>query len=177
MKQIVLLRAVNVGGRNKLAMPALRDALVGAGMRDVVTYVQSGNVVLDSDAPPQELARECRRLIAERFELDVDVLARTRAELAKVVAGDPLGEVAEQPKLYQVSFCESEPSAESIEALGAYAAEGERIVAIGREVYAWFPGGVGRSKLAARLGGQALGVTATARNWTTVGKLLALAGG
>jgi uncharacterized protein (DUF1697 family) len=177
MRQIVLLRAVNVGGRNKLAMPALRDALGEAGMRDVATYVQSGNVVLDSDAPPDELARECRRLIADRFELDVDVLARTRAELAEVVARDPLGDVAQDAKLYQVSFCANEPSAESIEALAEHAADGERIVAIGREVYAWFPGGVGRSKLAARLGGRALGVTATARNWTTVTKLLALAGG
>jgi uncharacterized protein (DUF1697 family) len=177
VKQIVLLRGVNVGGRNKLAMPALREALASAGMREVVTYVQSGNVVLDSDAAPDELARECKRLIADSFGLDVDAVARKRAELAKVVRRDPLGGVAEQPKLYQVSFCSAAPPKDAIEKAVAHAVEGERVVAHGREIYAWFPHGVGRSKLAAQLSRQNLGVVATARNWTTVTKLLELAGG
>jgi len=66
MRQVVLLRGVNVGGRNKLAMPALRAALELAGMENVTTYVQSGNVVLDSAAKPDALARACEAVIAER---------------------------------------------------------------------------------------------------------------
>jgi uncharacterized protein (DUF1697 family) len=175
VKQIVLLRGVNVGGRNKLAMPALRGALEDAGMGEVSTYVQSGNVVLDSAAKPDALARTCKKLIAKRFGLDVGVLVRTRAELAKVLARDPLGDVAEQEKLYQVTFCASRPAKDALAKLAERAVEGERLVAHGREIYAWFPHGVGRSKLAAQLARQDLGVLATARNWTTVKKLLALA--
>jgi uncharacterized protein (DUF1697 family) len=175
MRQVVLLRGVNVGGRNKLAMPALRAALEHAGMAHVTTYVQSGNVVLDSAAEPDALARECEAVIAERFDLQVAAVARTRAELADVVAHDPLGRVAESEKLYQVTFCAKAPGEQALAKVAERAVEGERIVARGREIYAWFPHGVGRSKLAAQLSRQDLGVVATARNWTTVTRLLALA--
>jgi len=175
VKQIVLLRGVNVGGRNKLAMPALRVALETAGMDDVITYVQSGNVVLDSAAKPDPLARACEGVIAAEFGLEVDVVVRTRAELSAVVERDPLGDVAEHEKLYQVTFCAQEPAEDALAEIAERAVEGERIVAHGREIYAWFPHGVGRSKLAAKLSQQDLGVVATARNWTTVNKLLALA--
>jgi uncharacterized protein (DUF1697 family) len=176
MRQVVLLRGVNVGGRNRLAMPALRAALEHAGMEDVTTYVQSGNVVLDSAAKPDALARACEAVIAERFGLQVAAVARTRAELAAVVAHDPLGGVAESEKLYQVTFCAKAPDEQALAKVAERAVEGERIVARGREIYAWFPHGVGRSKLAAQLGRQDLGGVATARNWTTVTRLLALAG-
>jgi uncharacterized protein (DUF1697 family) len=177
VKQIVLLRGVNVGGRNKLAMPALRDALEAAGMDDVVTYVQSGNVVLDSAAKADALARVCEGVIADAFALHVGVVVRTRAELAKIVARDPLGDVAAQEKLYQVTFCAQKPAKDALAKVAERAVEGERLIAHGREIYAWFPHGVGRSKLAAQLGRQDLGVLATARNWTTVKELLELASG
>jgi uncharacterized protein (DUF1697 family) len=176
MRQVVLLRGVNVGGRNKLAMPALRAALEQAGMEDVTTYVQSGNLVLDSDARPDALARACEAVIAERFDLQVAAVARTRAELADVVTHDPLGGVAASEKLYQVTFCAKAPDEQALAKVAERAVDGERIVARGREIYAWFPHGVGRSKLAAQLSRQDLGVVATARNWTTVTRLLALAG-
>jgi uncharacterized protein (DUF1697 family) len=176
VKQIVLLRGVNVGGRNKVAMPALRNALEAAGMKNVVTYVQSGNVVLDSALKPDALARACEEVIADEFKLDVGVVVRTRTELAKIVERNPLGDVAEQDKLYQVTFCSQKPAKAAFAKVAERAVEGERLLAHGREIYAWFPHGVGRSKLAAQLGKQDLGVLATARNWTTVNKLLALAG-
>ena len=175
MRQVVLLRGVNVGGRNKLAMPALRAALEQAGMEGVTTYVQSGNVVLDSAAKPDSVARACEAVIAERFGLQVSAVVRTRDELAAVVAHDPLGGVADSEKLYQVTFCAKAPDEQALAKVAERAVEGERIVARGREIYAWFPHGVGRSKLAAQLGRQDLGVVATARNWTTVTRLLALA--
>jgi uncharacterized protein (DUF1697 family) len=175
VKQIVLLRGVNVGGRNKLAMLALREALQAAGMENVLSYVQSGNVVLDSAAKPDALARACEDVIADRFGMDVGVLVRTRTELAKIVERNPLGDVAERDKLYQVTFCSEKPAKAALAKVAERAVEGERLLAHGREIYAWFPHGVGRSKLAAQLGKQDLGVLATARNWTTVNKLLELA--
>jgi uncharacterized protein (DUF1697 family) len=171
----VLLRAINVGGRNRLAMPALREALEDANMREVSTYVQSGNVVLDADDAPDELARRCEALIAERFELDVAAVVRTRAELERIVRRNPLGDVADQSKLYQVSFCAKEPSKQAVREASERAVEGEQLIAHGREIYAWFPHGIGRSRLAVALADRALGGGATARNWTTVRKLLELA--
>ena len=177
MRQVILLRGINLGPRNRVSMPELREALAAAGYTDVVTYVQSGNVVVTSRKTPARVASECRRLIEERFGLDIAVVVRTRAELARIVARNPLGDVATNPKRYQVSFLDAKPSRATVERLQALAAGSERFAAIGKELYAWHPAGVARSKLWAALAGQSLGVTATARNWTTVTKLLELAGG
>jgi uncharacterized protein (DUF1697 family) len=174
-RQIVLLRGVNLGSRNRVAMPKLREALADAGFNDVRTYLQSGNVVLSSRATPERVARKCKRAIADRFGLDIDVVVRTPAELARVVKRNPLGDVAVNPKRYQVSFLAAKPNRRILSKLGEAAAASERYVLIGRELYAWHPDGVGRSKLGALLAGPVLGVTATARNWATVTRLLALA--
>jgi uncharacterized protein (DUF1697 family) len=173
--RIVLLRGINLAGRNRIAMPALRDALAGAGFDDARTYLQSGNVVFSSGLSAGKLAEECGRLIKKQFGLDIDVVVRTRDQLAKVVKLDPLGDVAVDPKRYQVSFLDGKLRRETVEKLEAVALESERFVVFGREVYAWHPSGVARSKLWALLAGRGLGVTATARNWTTVTKLLELA--
>jgi uncharacterized protein (DUF1697 family) len=172
---VVLLRGINVGRGNRIAMPALRELFERAGFDGVRTYVQSGNVVLSSDVSPAELEREAERLVAERFGFDVDVIARTRDELAAVVARNPLGDVAVEPKRYQVSFLERELEPERVAELEAAAAPTERLVALGRELYAWHPDGVARSRLWAKLAGTGLGVKATARNWNTVTTLLAMA--
>jgi uncharacterized protein (DUF1697 family) len=146
-------------------MPALRELLSSEGFDDVRTYVQSGNVVLSSDRSPASVGAQAERLIVERFGFEVDVIVRT-------VARNPLGDVAVDPKRYQVSFLEAEPDPEVVSQIAGYAAHSERLVAIGRELYAWHPAGVARSKLWAKLAGNKLGVRSTARNWTTVATLL-----
>jgi uncharacterized protein (DUF1697 family) len=175
MRHVVLLRGINMGAHNRIAMPQLRELLSGAGFEDVRTYLQSGNVVLSSDLSPAQLAQRCQQLIGERFGLEIDVVVRTRDELGQVVRRNPLGTVAHEPKRYQVSFCSAKPDREIVRKLAERAVEPERFVAIGRELYAWHPAGVARSKLWAQLAGKSLGVTATARNWSTVTKLLELA--
>jgi uncharacterized protein (DUF1697 family) len=175
--QILLLRGINLGPHKRVAMPELRSLLTDAGFEDVRTYVQSGNVVLSSDRAPAELGSEAERLIAERFGFEVAVIVRTRDELAEVVRRNPLAEDAVNPKRYQVSFCEREPDPEAVERAAALALPSERLIAIGREVYGWHPEGIGRSKLWGKLAGDGLGVSATARNWTTVTTLLAMASG
>jgi uncharacterized protein (DUF1697 family) len=158
-------------------MPRLRSVLEDAGFGDVATYVQSGNVVLSSGDSAAKVARAVERLVKKEFGLEIPVVVRTRAQLAAVVKHDPLGNVAKNPKRYQVSFLEKKPSAALVQKLEEVAAPAERVVAHGREIYAWHPEGVARSKLWAALAGKGLGVTATARNWTTVTKLLELADG
>jgi uncharacterized protein (DUF1697 family) len=172
---IVLLRGINLGARNRISMPELREALEEAGYDDVRTYLQSGNVVLTSTSSAKKVARDCEQVIADRFGLEIDVVVRTRNELAKVVERNPLGRVAKDPKRYQVSFLEAKPTAKTVRELEDVAAASEKLVSHGRELYAWHPKGVARSKLWARLAGKNLGTTARARNWTTVTKLLELA--
>ena len=174
-RQVALLRGVNVGSHNRIPMSALRDRLGDAGFDDVATYLQSGNVVLASTLKPAELEAECRRVIADAFGLDVDVLVRTRAQLAAIVRKNPLRAVATDAKRYQVTFLPKRPRPEVVRKLETLAAGGEELVVSGRELYAWHPNGIGRSKLAARIAGKDLGVVATSRNWATVTTLLELA--
>jgi uncharacterized protein (DUF1697 family) len=169
-----LLRGINIGPRNRISMGELRAALAEAGYDDVKTYLQSGNVVL---ADAKDPARKLERLIAERFGLQIPVVVRTRVQLAAVVRANPLGKVATDPKRYQVSFLDGTLKPAVVAKLEDVAVPEERFVVRGREVYAWHPAGVARSKLWAMLAGRSLGVTATARNWATVLALLELAGG
>lgn len=170
-RQIVLLRGVNVGPHRRVAMSDLRAAFEDAGFEEVRTYLQSGNVVLSGKATPAR----CRRLLADAFGLEVEVVVRTRSELAAVVRRDPLGAFATDPKRYQVTFLAEKPPAGLGERLATLATGRERFVAHGREFYAWHPAGVARSKLWNAIAGKGLGVVATSRNWSTVTKLLELA--
>jgi uncharacterized protein (DUF1697 family) len=170
--RIALLRGINLGANRRVPMAELRELLGDAGYGGVRTYVQSGNVVLDSDQPPEQLEAELGRRIAERFGLEVPVISRTREELAAVVALNPLGDVAHEPKRYQVSFLSEELWPEKVEELQGVRVDPEALHVEPREIYAWHPDGVARSRLWNKLAGTSLGVTATARNWTTVCTLL-----
>jgi uncharacterized protein (DUF1697 family) len=174
-RQIVLLRGINLGSTRRVAMPALRAALDEAGFEDVRTYLQSGNVVLSSPLGAQRLARACEERIADAFGFDVDVVVRTRDELARVIDANPLQDAVADPKRYQVTFLSKALPAARVRALAELAAPTEQVVARGRELYAWHPSGVARSRLWGAIAGKSLGVVATSRNWTTVLALLALA--
>jgi uncharacterized protein (DUF1697 family) len=172
---IVLLRGINVGGHNLIPMTELRKLLSGAGFGDVRTYLQSGNVVLSSDAAPDRVAADCQRLIADRFGREIAIIVRTRAELANVVRRNPLGDVAVDPKRHLVTFLAANLDSAHIRRLEAAVVEPEQLLVSAREIYAWLPAGVARSRLWTLLAGRDLGVMATARNWTTVTKLLEMA--
>lgn len=174
-RQIALLRGINLGARNRVPMADLRELVAGLGCEHVRTHLQSGNVVLDADRPPERLAGELARALEERFGFAVPVVVRTRDELAAVVANDPFGALADDPRRYQVTFCSEAPAEPVVRELEAADLAPERVVVIGREIYAWHPGGIQRSPLAKLLTDARLGVTATARNWSTVLKLLELA--
>ena len=169
---VAMLRGINLGAKRRVPMAALRELLTEAGYEDVRTYVQSGNIVLGAPATADAVQGELAALISERFGFDVPVLVRTRARLARVVAQDPFADVVTEPKRYQVSFLAEKLAADLVRRLEEQAAPSERVVSRGRELYAWHPEGVARSKLWNTLAGKGLGITATARNWTTVTTLL-----
>src|ERR1700689_149136 len=102
---VVLLRGINIGSSNRIAMPALREALTAAGLENPRTYLQSGNIVLDTGLDESELSDRVERLISERFSLNVPAVIRSGEELARVVAANPFPEfAAQEPKRFQVTF-------------------------------------------------------------------------
>lgn len=176
---VILLRGINLGASNRIAMPALRDALAQDGFSGVRTHVQSGNILVRTELPAGEIADRVQRLIGERFGLSIPAVARSRDELARIVAANPFPALAAaEPRRLQVSFLRGEPAAGTAQRLEALATPTERVAVLGQEIYAWHPDGIARSKLWARLGARGgLGpeVTATSRNWATVTALLELA--
>lgn len=99
---VVLLRGINVGGKNKIPMAALRDCLEDLGFSNVSTYVASGNVILEFDKPSDEIKVQIEEALAERFKTDgerIKALVLTRDQLQAVVDGRPEG-FGEQPDKY-----------------------------------------------------------------------------
>jgi uncharacterized protein (DUF1697 family) len=175
---VALLRAVNVSGQNKLAMAELRAHLTGRGYQDVVTYVQSGNVVFTGPATPEpKLVAELEREIRRGFGLTVTVLVRTPEQLRAVQSADPFVERGEETKSVHVTFLASKPTPAQVKALAAKVAGRDEAVVRGREVHLHCPGGYGRTKLNNAYFEHQLATKATTRNWNTITKLLDLARG
>jgi uncharacterized protein (DUF1697 family) len=173
----VLLRAVNVGGHNKVPMPWLRDAATDAGFTDVATYVQSGNLVLSSTSGAAAVGKSVAGLIQQEHGLDIEVIVRSRSDLAAVIKANPFPDAVADPKLLHVSFLAGKPSAATIKKLDPEEFAPERFAVKGSELYLWYPNGSGRSKMAAAPWEKRLGVRGTARNWRTVTTLLEMLGG
>ena len=170
----ILLRGINIGPNNRIPMAELRSLLTQDGFGEVATYLQSGNVLLSSSLSPEAAARRCEHLIAEGYGLEIRSVVRTHLELEAVVRANPLPAAAADPKRYQVTFLESAPAPDIAARLAAAATPEERFAVIGREIYAWHPEGIARSRLATLLAGRGFKVAATARNWITVTALLAM---
>lgn len=168
-RSVVLLRGVNVGGHNRISMPDLRTLLEGAGCRDVRTYVQSGNAVVDHEAAPAELERIVAAALAAHG-VPVPVMVRTGEELSRVVEASPWHDL--DPKLFHVAFLSGDPDPAKVAAIDHEGLAPERVVVGDRVLYLDYAFGAGRSKGLDRL---RLGVDATARNWRTVNALRDLA--
>jgi len=173
---VALLRAVNVSGQNKVAMADLRAQLSRAGYEDVVTYVQSGNVVLTAPATPEaKLVADLERQIRKGFGLTVTVLVRTADQLRQIRAADPFVKNAADTSSLYVTVLATKPTAAQVKALADKTAGPDEAIVRGREIYLHCPGGYGRTKLNNAFFERQLGTKATTRNWNTITKLLELA--
>ena len=168
-RSVVLLRGVNVGGHGRLPMADLRADLDRIGCRDVRTYLQSGNAVVDWSGTSDELERATAAVLAERG-LPVKVMVRTGEELARVVEASPWTDL--DPKHFHVGFLSGEPDPAKVAAIDHEALLPERVVVGARVLYLDYALGAGRSKGLDRL---RLGVDVTARNWRSVTALRDLA--
>jgi len=173
---ICLLRGVNVVGNNQIKMDALRALCQSLKLGNAQTYIQSGNVVFQTkEGDHAKLAARIESAIEKNHGFRPDVVLRTAVELREVIARNPFGERAGiEPNKLIVTFLASEPAAETRAALLALKPDVEEMRMNGREIFVYFPDGMGQSKFAAVLW-RALKNSGTARNWNTVMKLLEMA--
>jgi uncharacterized protein (DUF1697 family) len=179
-RYVALLRGINVGGRNKVAMADLRRVTASLGHTEVATYIQSGNVVFTSpETSVISVADALEQEVARSLAVQPAVVALSRAGLAQVIADNPFPQVT-NPRCLHAVFRRREMTPDEIAAIAAAQrsarAKGSRdeAIVVGRTLFLHTPDGLGRSELAiqlARAGGQAAG---TARNWATVTRLTAM---
>ncbi|MEW1963494.1 DUF1697 domain-containing protein [Microbacterium sp. NPDC077644] len=175
-RSVLLLRAVNVSGRNLVPMARLREALASdTDLEGVSTYIASGNIICES--PPDAVAAcaRVRELIHAEFGVDTPVIARTHDEL--VAALDALPFPGGVDKLVHAMFLENDPAVGALDALRERLVPGEEIALVGRELWIGYSeSGVHATKLTKAVLDRALGVAGTARNLRTTRKLAELTG-
>ena len=162
---IVLFRGV--GGATQLPVAPLREALAAAGFGSVETYINSGNAVLSSPTGAAETGRRIAAIVRERFGFGKDIMLVSRADWARLVAGNPFPEAVGEPTTLHAFVLADVPEAAAVAALEARATGRERVVVEGRTLYFHAPDGFGRSKLPPVVD-RLLQVASTARNWRTV---------
>jgi uncharacterized protein (DUF1697 family) len=173
---IALFRGINVGGHHALPMKELKVVLEKNGCRDVRTYIQSGNVIFQSETPDSaRLAKRLTLAVRKSHGFEPRVLVLTRGEIEKAAAGNPFPEAVDNPKSLHLFFLAERPAAADLRAIEALKTSRERFELKGLIFYLHTPDGFGSSKLAARAE-KLLGVEATARNWRTVTTLVEMAG-
>ncbi|MFY9271174.1 MAG: DUF1697 domain-containing protein [Candidatus Manganitrophaceae bacterium] len=175
---VALLRGINVSGQKQIRMADLQGCCEALGLKNIRTYLQSGNVVFCVErAAPRKLAAALRAWIAEDFKHDVEVLVLTQKELNQIVDANPLRRRLEgEEKIFHCTFLFEPVSEDRFQKLTLPAQPGEEVVLIGQVLYLYCPHGYGRTKLNNNFFEKALGVPATTRNWRTVLSLRDLCG-
>ncbi|HLT20576.1 MAG TPA: DUF1697 domain-containing protein [Thermomicrobiales bacterium] len=170
---VAFLRGVNLGAKNKVPMKELRAVLDDMGYQNVRTYIQSGNILFEADDFVEaRVAQEMQAAIEAHFGVVSPVVLRSAAELAAVAAANPFDVAAIEPAKLHVMLLNREPAQEDVARLDPDRSPGDSYVVKNREIYVHFPNGAGRSRLGVDYFDRVLGVTATARNWNTITKLL-----
>jgi len=174
---IALLRGVNVGGHHAIRMDALRALCESLGCAGPRTYVQSGNVVFKTgERDLDALARRIEEAVGRTFGFQPNVILRTAAEMKGVIARNPFASrTGLDPARLLVTFLARDPGAEASKKLLAIPTEPEELRVDGREVYTYYPNGIGRSKLSPALIEKVLQTPGTGRNWNSVTRLLEMA--
>jgi len=166
MRRVALLRGINVGGRNKVPMAALKHVFEEAGASNIETYIQSGNVVFD--APATLNAKQLETAIEKYFQLKIDVTVRTTSQLKALVANNPY-----DPAFTHVGFCSDKPKKADLDKVDVEGFAPEGFTPQGDDVYLHLPSGMGNSKFVPHFTRRAR-VPMTVRNWNTVTRLYEL---
>lgn len=173
---IALLREINVGGHNKIIMAELRSSLGQLGLHNVKTYIQSGNILFESEENEELLQTKIHEKIKEDFGISSAVVIRTADEIQQIVNQSPFSnqEISEaeqscKGECLHVALLPAVPSKVNSDMFLSYANERELSVIDGRNVYLLFYDSIRNSKLGNHL--KKLEIPATVRNWKTLIKL------
>jgi uncharacterized protein (DUF1697 family) len=173
---IALLRAINLGGHNAVPMADLRDLLTRLGFRDVRSLLQTGNLVFQSDGPDgARLERLLEVEAKKRLRLETDFVVRSAPEWRTLIKRNPFPRAAQSdPAHLVVMFLKDASDTKGVKALQTAITGSEVVRAVGKQLYAVYPDGIGRSRLTNAFIEKKLGTRGTGRNWNTVLKLGAL---
>ena len=167
---VSLFRGINVGGHHKIRMDELKDLHEALGFKDVIPYIQSGNVVFTSDdADVARLRGHIEHGFEKRFGFHVEVFVRSLAELREIIEKNPFqSQPGKESKWVVVLFLAACPDESAQEDLLKTYVGPEELFIIGKEAYIYYPNGIGRSKLSQSLMEKKLKTVGTARNWNTI---------
>lgn len=177
MKYISILRGINVSGQKKIKMLDLKLLYESLGFQDVVTYIQSGNVIFEaSDKNVSNIKTLIEEAIEKKYKFYVPVEIRTNREIENIIKNSPFGAVdlAKDGTKVLVTFLGAKPDKVKVSTVLGCVVLPEKLVVKGREVYLYCPNGYGKSKLSNTFLENKLGVEATIRNWKSVYKLYEL---
>jgi uncharacterized protein (DUF1697 family) len=175
---LLLLRGINVGGRNRLPMADLSVLVSDLGHGDVRTHLQSGNVVCTGKGRPDVVAAAVSAAIRDQLSLTVPVVARSAKEWATIVDHNPFVGDEDDPKRLHVTFLAAPPEPDRVASLEAQTAEfvPDRFSVVGPDVYLHIPDSYADTPLQNGVLEKRLGQVCTTRNWRTVTALADLAG-
>jgi uncharacterized protein (DUF1697 family) len=175
MRYVALPRGINVTGSNMIKMTDLKAAFESLGLKNVVTYINSGNLAFDTNKTSETtLVKKIAPVLEKLAGRPISVMVREQSLIKEILAANPFkGEYASHKEMH-VLFLERETTDDQLVELKAAAPKEERFVAKGREIYLHIPMGVAESLLGRGLVEKKLKVAVTARNWRTVEKLAEL---
>ncbi len=166
---LLLLRGINVGGKNRLAMAALTELVCTLGATSVQTYIQSGNVVCAATPTlARSLAGKLQARLLTQLGLTIPVLMRSAAECQQVLKQNPFLNAGEDPEQLHVMFLAEPPSPARLATLDPARSPGDQFAVVGRDIYLKCPNGVARTKLTTSYFDSHLKTVSSMRNWRTV---------
>ena len=173
MKYVAFLRGINVGGHNKIKMETLREMVAACGYKNVKTYINSGNVIFETNKTDNNaLAAKIERAIKSAFSLDIKVMIRTIDEIEDIIVNNPFAGQFENDKDLHVFFLDEELPEDKRQLLLSNNNKNEQYAARNREIFCLLRVGVSDSLLGKDYIGKKLKVSATARNWRTINKVI-----
>jgi uncharacterized protein (DUF1697 family) len=172
-KYIAFLRGINVGGNNIIKMSDLKALFESLLFKNVSTYLQSGNVIFNSDNSNDEILRKAiEDKILEKLNLSVPIILRTQGDLEKIILNNPylIKNIEGENKLY-VTCLSKEADLKDVEKINEIESEADEFKIIGKEIYLFCPNGYGKTKFNNTFFEKKLKLTATTRNWNTINNL------
>ncbi len=174
-RYVAFLRGINVSGQKLIKMEELRKHFEIPGFKNIVTYIQSGNVLFDTkETDETKLRNKIEKQLAAKLGYEVPTIVRSANNIEYIIKNNPFCDMGKDDirKVY-IALLSDSPPASAHKTLDIYRADGEEFHVLEKEIYLLL-GSAGNTKLSNALIEKKLGLTATTRNWATMNKILEL---